>query len=86
MICRMALVVSITLVAASSAVIADGEKCELRERYAKDDVCTVNSQIELSMDIRLTSERGESKAPVIGRNAQKYIEKVLKVDEEGRPT
>ncbi len=87
MIRRIILVV-FAAVLLGGVVIAGNTKLELREKYAKGDACTVDSQekMTLDIDINLAARGINQKQSSSFRRTQEYVQKVLSVDKNGKPT
>jgi hypothetical protein len=85
MICRL-IVVACAVAILITVVFADGEKYTLKEQYAEGDIRTVDTQAEKALEIKLIAGKREGKIPIKYKGVDKYVEKVLTVDKDGKPT
>jgi hypothetical protein len=73
------------ITALCGAVMADGEKHTLKEQYAAGDVRAVDTQSQTRMEIKLIADKTVRKLPYQYKGVEKYVEKVLTADKDGRP-
>ena len=64
----------------------EGEKYELKEQFKKDEVETADSYMKLEMDVKVKVGAEDGKLPVKIKTIHKYLQKVLSIDEKGKPT
>ncbi len=86
MICRLTLAACIAAALVTCVLAQEEQTYELREQHKKGEVATVDSRHELSLEIKLTSDKMERKLPVKSKGLHKFVEKVLEVDDKGKLT
>jgi hypothetical protein len=84
---RILLVLTVCLIASAELLAGDDEEqqYELVEKYTQGETFCAARQLETQMSLTIEGENRDGRLPVKYKGMQEYVQKVLAVDEDGKP-